>query len=266
MSLAWERKRVETFFAQGYGWDTLAARSVWAFGPNAARGGNVLLNDTLPGEVDKGRLGAVKDSFIQGFQWGCREGPLCDEPLRGVRFRLLAADISGEPVARGGGQVIPTARRLLYSSFLTAAPRLLEPVFKVEVLCPGELSTVVAETLAGRRGHVQSEAPRPGTPFVLIQGFLPVMDSFGFETDLRVATQGLAFPQQVFDHWSLVPGDPLDKSAVLRPLEASPPHALARDFMVKTRRRKGLPEDVVPTRFFDSELLLELLQSEEGGK
>lgn len=42
----------------------------------------------------------------------------------------------------------------------------------------------------------------------------------------------------VFDHWSIVPGDPLDKSVVLRPLEPAPVQHLAREFMVKTRRRK----------------------------
>ena len=46
----------------------------------------------------------------------------------------------------------------------------------------------------------------------------------------------------MFDHWSVVPGDPLDKNVILHPLEPSPPLALARDFMVKTRRRKGLSE------------------------
>ena len=66
--------------------------------------------------------------------------------------------------------------------------------------------------------------------------------SFGFETDLRSYTQGQAFCQQVFDHWSVVPGDPLDRNVILHPLEPSPPLALARDFMVKTRRRKGLSE------------------------
>ena len=89
-----------------------------------------------------------------------------------------------------------------------------------------------------------SDAPRPGTPFYVVRGYLPVVDSFGFETDLRSYTQGLAFCQQVFDHWSVVPGDPLDRNVVLHPLEPSPPMALARDFMVKTRRRKGLSEDV----------------------
>ena len=66
--------------------------------------------------------------------------------------------------------------------------------------------------------------------------------SFGFETDLRSYTQGQAFCQMVFDHWAVVPGDPLDRNIMLHPLEPSPPPALARDFMVKTRRRKGLSE------------------------
>lgn len=50
------------------------------------------------------------------------------------------------------------------------------------------------------------------------------------------------FCQQVFDHWAVVPGDPLDRNVILHPLEPSPPLALARDFMIKTRRRKGLSE------------------------
>ncbi len=65
-----------------------------------------------------------------------------------------------------------------------------------------------------------------------------MIDSFGFETDLRSHTQGQAFVQSVFDHWQIVPGDPLDKTIILRPLEPSPAPALAREFMVKTRRRK----------------------------
>lgn len=69
-----------------------------------------------------------------------------------------------------------------------------------------------------------------------------VHNSFGFETDLRSYTLGQVFCQQIFDHWSVVPGDPLDKNVILHPLEPSPPLALARDFMVKTRRRKGLSE------------------------
>lgn len=39
------------------------------------------------------------------FQWGTREGPLCDEPMRNCRFRLLDATVAPEPLMRGGGQV-----------------------------------------------------------------------------------------------------------------------------------------------------------------
>ena len=88
------------------------------------------------------------------------------------------------------------------------------------------------------------------------------MDSFGFETDLRSYTQGQAFCQQVFDHWSVVPGDPLDRNVILHPLEPSPPLALARDFMVKTRRRKGLSEDVSTSKYFDEQMLLEIARQD----
>ena len=123
-----------------YDWDLLAARSVWAFGPDAT-GPNVLVDDTLPSEVDKDLLGQVRDSIVQGFQWGCREGPLCDEPIRQTKFKVLDASIAEDPIHRGGGQIIPTARRVAYSGFLMATPRLMEPIFYVEMQAPADLVT-----------------------------------------------------------------------------------------------------------------------------
>ena len=114
--------------------------------------------------------------------------------------------------------------------------------------------------LGRRRGHVTSEGPRPGTPLHLITAYVPVIDSFGFETDLRSHTQGQAFCLSVFDHWAIVPGDPLDKNIALRPLEPQPTPHLAREFMVKTRRRKGLSEDVSIAKFFDDDRTMELLK------
>lgn len=135
VSLTWPRKRVAEFFSTKYEWDALASRSVWAFGPDR-QGPNALLDDCLPGEVDKSLLGAVRESIVQGFQWGSREGPLCDEPMRNVKCKLLDATIAAEPMHRGGGQIIPTARRVVYSSFLLATPRLMEPVYFVEIQTP----------------------------------------------------------------------------------------------------------------------------------
>ncbi len=263
IDLSWEKKKVTHFFQNKYDWDILAARSVWAFGPDGV-GPNVLLDDTLPGEVDKKLLGSVRESIVQGFSWGCREGPLCEEPIRNVKFKILDASIADMPIARGGGQIIPTARRVAYSAFLMASPRLMEPMYRVEVQAPADAVAAVYNIIQRRRGHVIQDVPKPGSPFFIVKGFIPAIDSFGFETDVRVHSQGLAFVQKVFDHWAIVPGDPLDKSITLRPLEPSPPPHLARDFMVKTRRRKGLSEDVSISKFFDDPMLLELAKADAG--
>ncbi len=98
-----------------------------------------------------------------------------------------------------------------------------------------------------------------------MKAYLPVIESFGFETDLRSHTQGQAFSLSVFDHWAVVPGDPLDKSIQLKPLEIAPASALAREFMVKTRRRKGLSDDVSATKFFDEDLLQQLTSLNRTG-
>jgi U5 small nuclear ribonucleoprotein component len=262
VSLSMKPSEIAQHFEQ-YGWDVLASRSIWTFGPEE-NGPNILLDDTLPGEVDKKLLRTVKDSIRQGFQWGTREGPLCDEPMRNVKFRLLEAQLSAEAMYRGGGQVIPTARRLVHSSFLMAMPRLMEPIYGVEVQAPADCISAVYSVLARRRGHVVQDGPRPGSPLYMVKAFLPVIDSFGFETDLRTHTQGQAFSQQYFDHFQIVPGDPLDRSIVLRPLEPAPAQHLARDFMIKTRRRKGLAEDVSVAKFFDDPMLLELARQELG--
>ncbi|GFZ02796.1 ribosomal protein S5/Elongation factor G/III/V family protein [Actinidia rufa] len=259
VSLDWPRKQIGTFFQKQYDWDLLAARGIWAFGPDK-QGPNILLDDTLSTEVDKPLLSAVKDSIVQGFQWGAREGPLCDEPIRNVKFKIVDAKIAPEPLHRGSGQIIPTARRVAYSAFLMATPRLMEPVYYVEIQTPIDCVSAIYTVLSRRRGHVTADVPQPGTPAYIVKAFLPVIESFGFETDLRYHTQGQAFCLSVFDHWAIVPGDPLDKTIVLRPLEPAPIQHLAREFMVKTRRRKGMSEDVSINKFFDEAMVVELAQ------
>lgn len=156
--------------------------------------------------------------------------------------------------------MIPTARKVVHSSILTATPRLMEPIYQLQIQCPGDMVDSIQPLLIRRRGHIIQDKPVSGSLLYNVKGFLPVLDSFGFETDLRTFTQGQAMVHSVFDHWAIVPGDPLDRSIILHPLEPSPPHFLARELLVKTRRRKGLSEDVSISKFFDEGMKAQLAQ------
>ncbi|RAH70974.1 116 kDa U5 small nuclear ribonucleoprotein component [Aspergillus aculeatinus CBS 121060] len=253
-------RKVARFFEDKYEWDKLAARSIWAFGPDEM-GPNVLQDDTLPSQVDKKLLSSVRDSITQGFSWGTREGPLCEEPIRNTRFRLTDVSLADQAIYRGGGQIIPTSRRAIYSSFLMASPRLMEPIYSCTMTGPADAVASVYTVLSRRRGHVLSDGPIAGTPLYSVRGLVPVIDSFGFETDLRIHTQGQAAVSLVFDKWSVVPGDPLDREVKVKPLEMAPAMATARDFVLKTRRRKGLAEDVTVSKFLEPELWKGLKES-----
>ena len=148
VSLEWDSKRFSSFFEQKYGWDKLATRSFWAFGPEV-QGANILLDDTLPSEVNKTLLNDVKNSIVQGFRWACRE-----EPIRNGKFKIIDATLSDSPIYRGGGQIIPTARRVAYSSFLLSSPRLMEPFYKIEIQTPPDLIATCENVLSKRRGFV----------------------------------------------------------------------------------------------------------------
>ena len=72
-------RKVAQYFEENYDWDKLAARSIWAFGPEEM-GPNILQDDTLPTpQMDKKMVATVRDTIRQGFSWGTREGPLCEE-------------------------------------------------------------------------------------------------------------------------------------------------------------------------------------------
>ena len=246
-------RKVGTFFEENYDWDKLAARSIWAFGPDEM-GPNILQDDTLPSQIDKKLVNTVRDTIRQGFSWGTREGPLCEEPIRNTKFRLTDLSLDASPIARGSGQIIPTARRTVYSSFLTASPRLLEPLYLLSVTGPVDSISSLMTVLSRRRGHILSETPIAGTPLYAARGLIPVIDSFGFESDVRIHTQGQAMVSLCFDRWDIVPGDPLDREMKTKPLEQASVQGTARDFVVKTRRRKGLSEEVSVGKFLEGEL------------
>jgi len=192
------------YLADKYDYDVTEARKIWCFGPDT-NGPNLLI------DCSKGvqYLNEIKDSVVAGFQWATKEGVMCDENLRAVRFNIYDVTLHADAIHRGGGQIIPTARRVLYASMLTAEPRLMEPVYLVEIQCPENAVGGIYGVLNRRRGHVFEEAQTPGTPMFVVKAYLPVNESFGFTADLRSNTGGQAFPQCMFDHWQVLPGCPL---------------------------------------------------------
>jgi len=215
------------YLVEKYEWDATEARKIWAFGPEGT-GPNLVVDATKGVQY----LNEIKDSVVAGFQWASKESVLCEENMRGVRFNIYDVTLHADAIHRGGGQIIPTARRCLYACVLTAAPRLLEPVYLVEVQCPEGVVGGIYGVLNRRRGHVIEEMQVPSTPMFIVKAYLPVNESFGFTADLRSNTGGQAFPQCVFDHWQIFPGDPLDGKS--RPWQ----------IVMDTRKRKGLKDSL----------------------
>jgi len=221
--------------ADDFGWDVMDARKLWAFGPNTD-GANVVVDMTKGVQY----LNEIKDSIVAGLQWVSKEGVLTGENMRGIRFNLMDVVLHADAIHRGGGQLIPTARRVFYAAQMTAQPRLMEPIFLVEIQCPQTVVGGIYSVMNRRRGQIIEEMQRPGTPLLNIKAHLPVMESFGFTADLRSNTAGQAFPQCVFDHWKVFQGDPL---------EAGSKH---EEVVLATRKRKNMPVEVPPLdRFLD---------------
>jgi len=210
--------------ADTYDWNVNEARKIWCFGPETS-GANILVDATKAVQY----LNEIKDSVVAAFQWATKEGVVCDENMRGVRFNILDVALHADAIHRGGGQVIPTARRVFYASQLTAQPALQEPVYLVEITCPDVARGGIYGVLNKRRGHVFAEELKDGTPIYMIKAYLPVNESFGFTADLRSHTSGQAFPQCVFDHWQILVGDALDSTSK------------SGQIVLATRKRKGLP-------------------------
>lgn len=230
-----DAKERARYLAETYGWDRNDAVKIWAFAPDG-NGPNLIMDATRAVQY----LNEIKESFVNGFDWACREGVLAEERMRGVGIKVLDVTLHADAVHRGMGQIMPTARRVVYASVLTADPGLLEPMYLCEIACPMDSTSGIYGVLTRRRGHVFAEDQKAGTPMMSVKAYLPVGESFGFTQELRSNTGGRAFPQCVFDHWEAMGGDVNDLS--------TKPGEIVRTI----RKRKGLSESIPPLdRYLD---------------
>merc|ERR1712014_135675 len=208
-----EAKERARLLREKFDWDENAARKIWCWGPET-EGANLVVDATQGIQY----LNEIKEHVNAGFQWCTKDGPLCEENMRGIRFNISDVTLHADSIHRGAGQIMPPTRRVCFAAELTAKPTLQEPVFLVEITCPQEAMSGVYSCMNLRRGCVFEENPREGTPLIQVKAYLPVAESFGFVSALRQATSGQAFPQCVFDHWENMPGNAMESGGKMNEL------------------------------------------------
>lgn len=218
-----DQKERNRLLNEKHEWDKTEAQKIWCFGPET-QGPNLLCDKTQAVQY----LNEIKDSMEAAFQWASKESVMTDENMRGVRLNVMDVTLHADAIHRGGGQIIPTARRVFYAALLTASPRFQEPIFLCEIQTPDDAMGGIYQCLTTRRGIVIGEEPVTGTPLVIVKAHLPVAESFGFTQHLRELTSGRAFPQCVFDHWETIATDPYD------------PASKSGQLVEAIRKRKGL--------------------------
>jgi len=215
-----ERNRI---LKEKYDWDDNTTRKIWCYGPETD-GANLVVDTTQAVQY----LNEIKEHVNSAFQWTTKEGPLCEENMRGIRFNLVDVTMHADAIHRGAGQIMPPTRRCCFAAELTAKPTLQEPVFLVEITCPQDAMSGVYNCMNLRRGCVFEENPREGTPLMQVKAHLPVNESFGFVAALRQQTSGQAFPQCVFDHWENLTGNCLE------------PGSKMEEMILNIRKRKNI--------------------------
>jgi elongation factor 2 len=217
------KKRIDGVLREA-GWSTDEAKNVWAIEEHK----NILLDLTKGIQY----LREVREMVNSGFRWAAQNGPLADEPMRGLKVKLLDAKLHEDPVHRGPAQIMPAVRRAMLGSFLTAKPVLLEPVYKIGVSVPHQYVGEVTGLITRKRGRIVASEQKG--PVTMIKGFVPVAETFGLSADMRSATSGHAFWQTQFDHWEKVP------------------ESIAMEVIAEIRKRRGLPEEIPkPNKFID---------------
>merc|ERR1711934_397664 len=211
-----------------FSWEATEATKIWAWGPET-EGANVVVDKTQ----GVAYLLEIKEHVNSAWQWISKEGPLCEENMRGVRMNIMDVTLHTDSIHRGAGQIAPPMRRCSFAALMTGKPTLQEPVFLVEITCPQEAMSGVYSCMNLRRGCVFEENEREGTPLRQSRAYLPVSESFGFVAALRQQTSGQAFPQCVFSHWDNMPGNCMEEGKM-------------QELALAVRKRKNLKVVIPP--------------------
>jgi len=154
---------------------------------NDVVGGSVP-KEYVPG-VEKGLKGSLENGVIAGFPVIDFKATLYDGAYHDVDSSALAFEIAARAAFKEGIQ--------------KAAPKLLEPVMRVEVVTPRDYMGDVIGDLNSRRGRITGQDQRGNAE--VIGAMVPLANMFGYVNTLRSMSQGRAQYTMHFDHYEQVP-------------------------------------------------------------
>jgi len=154
---------------------------------SAVVGGSVP-KEYIPG-VEKGIRGSLENGVLAGFPVIDLKASLVDGAYHEVDSSALAFEIAARAAFKEGLQ--------------KAAPKLLEPVMRVEVVTPEDYMGDVIGDLNSRRGQVTGMDQRGNAR--VITAMVPLANMFGYVNTLRSMSQGRAQYTMHFDHYEQVP-------------------------------------------------------------
>jgi elongation factor G len=173
------------------------ARVKMRFEPMPAGSGFEFENDvvggTVPKEyvpgVEKGVKGSLDNGVLAGFPVIDLKVTLTDGAYHEVDSSALAFEIA--------------ARAAMKEGLAKAAPKLLEPIMRVEVVTPREYMGDAIGDLNSRRGRITGQDQRGNAE--VINAMVPLANMFGYVNTLRSMSQGRAQYTMHFDHYEQVP-------------------------------------------------------------
>ncbi len=165
-----------------------------------------------PGEPGSGFVfentvvgGSIPKEFIPGVQKGLdtskENGLLAGFPL--IDFKATLYDGNYHDVDSSVLAFEIAARAAFRELREKGAPKLLEPVMKVEVVTPDEYMGDVIGDLNSRRGQIQGTETRGNAQ--VVTAFVPLANMFGYINTLRSFSQGRANFSMTYDHYETVP-------------------------------------------------------------
>jgi elongation factor G len=155
--------------------------------------------------VDMVKGGNIPREYIPAVEKGFREslnnGPLAGYPVDGLKVTLLDGSYHAVDSDQLAFEIC--AKQAYRSAAPKAAPKLLEPMMKLEIVTPDEYMGDIIGDLNRRRGDVTGMETKAGAR--VIQALVPLSEQFGYVTVLRTLSSGRATSTMEFSHYQEVP-------------------------------------------------------------